>query len=663
MEDSEDTQPDRDYIEGGRETASGTPTQEQVTRREFVRRAALTLGGAAAGAVFSSLGSDTTDPTVEASSAPDITSPVEARGNTTLAQPTTTRPSQPTSSRTSPPTATKTAPAPASTPTTQPAPAGDTLPPMDLSSNPYSAQRRAVIAQKGVVATSTPLAVQAGLLMLQKGGNAVDAALATAIAQTVVEPTSNGIGSDAFALVWDGKKLHGLNGSGRAPRSLTLNLLRGKGYTSIPYRGWPSVTVPGAPALWRDLHARFGKLPFETLFEPAIEYAESGFKVSPIVAYHWGRSVPIYSPNKGPEYKGWLETYAPGGKAPRSGEVWSSKALGMSLRRIAQSNADDFYKGDLAQRMSRFAAQTGGFLTEQDLSAHTSTWVDPISTTYRGYEVWEMPPPTQGIAALIGLNILEGFELDTLKRDSARSFHLQIEALKLAFADAFRYVADPDFVQVPVAGLLDKSYATKRRGLVTDSALQPAPGKPNSGGTIYMCAADADGMMVSLIQSSYMGFGSGIVVPGTGVALHDRGANFSLDPSHPNRLEPGKRPYHTIIPGFLTRDGPAVGPFGVMGGFMQPQGHIQMVANTIDFHLNPQASLDAPRWQWTSGKSIQIESDADLAIVRALRAAGHQVSVLAPSGTFGRGQIIWRLPGGGYAAGSDKRADGYAGGI
>jgi gamma-glutamyltranspeptidase/glutathione hydrolase len=534
---------------------------------------------------------------------------------------------------------------------------------MDLAVNPYSAQRRAVIAQKGVVATSTPLAVQAGLLMLQKGGNAVDAALATAIAQTVVEPTSNGIGSDAFALVWDGKKLHGLNGAGRAPGSLTLNLLRSKGYTSIPYRGWPSVTVPGAPALWRDLHARFGKLPFKTLFEPAIEYAERGFRVSPIVAYHWGRSVPIYSPNKGPEYKGWLETYAPGGKAPKSGEVWSSKALGTSLRRIGQSNADDFYKGDLAQRMARFAAQTGGFLTEQDLAAHTSTWVDPISTTYRGYEVWEIPPPTQGIAALIGLNILEGFVLDKLKRDSARSFHLQIEALKLAFADAFRYVADPDFVQVPVAGLLDKSYATKRRGLVTDRALQPAPGKPNSGGTVYLCTADADGMMVSLIQSSYMGFGSGIVVPGTGIALHDRGANFSLDPNHPNRLEPGKRPYHTIIPGFLTRDGQAVGPFGVMGGFMQPQGHIQMVANTIDYHLNPQASLDAPRWQWTSGKSIQIESDADPAIVKALRAAGHQVSLLASSGTFGRGQIIWRLPGGGYVAGSDRRADGYAGGI
>jgi gamma-glutamyltranspeptidase/glutathione hydrolase len=534
---------------------------------------------------------------------------------------------------------------------------------MDLPNNPYSAQRKVTIARRGVVATSTPLAVEAGLLMLKKGGNAVDAALAAAIAQTVVEPTSNGIGSDAFALVWDGKKLHGLNGSGRAPASLTLKLLRGKGFTGIPYRGWTSVTVPGAPALWRDLHARFGKLPFETLFEPAIEYAESGFRVSPIVSYNWGRSVPIYGANKGPEYKGWLEMYAPGGRAPKAGGVWASKALGTSLRRIAQSHADDFYRGELARKMAAFAAQTGGFITEADLAAHTSTWVDPISTTYRGYDVWEMPPNGQGITALIALNILEGFELDKLARDSTRSFHLQIEALKLAFADAFRYVADPNFIQVPVAGLLDKGYGAQRRALIGNRALQPSPGKPNSGGTVYLCTADADGMMVSFIQSSYMGFGSGIVVPGTGIALHDRGANFSLDPNHPNRLEPGKRPYHTIIPGFLTRDGQAVGPFGVMGGFMQPQGHIQMVANTIDYHLNPQASLDAPRWQWTSGKSVQIESNANPAIIKGLRAAGHNISVLAPSGTFGRGQIIWRLPQGGYAAGSDKRADGYAGGI
>ena len=664
----EDMRPGDGKAGTGEEEGQGS-TQEQVTRREFVRRAALALGGAvAAGAVFSTLGCEAADAAIgpegvagaaPAAAGPGTPTSSGAHTNTSLPQPTM---AARTNTPTSQPTATKAA-APTAPATPHPTPPAGTLPPMDLSSNPYSAQRRATIASNGVVATSTPLAVEAGLLMLRKGGNAVDAALAAAIAQTVVEPTSNGIGSDAFAIVWDGQRLHGLNGSGRAPASLTLDLLRRKGYTGIPYRGWPSVTVPGAPALWRDLHARFGRLPFATLFEPAIEYAERGFRVSPVVAYNWGRSVPIYSPNRGPEYKGWLETYAPGGRAPRSGEVWSSKALGTSLRRIAQSKGDDFYEGELARTMARFSAQTGGFLTEADLAGHTSTWVDPISTTYRGYEVWEMPPNGQGITALIGLNILEGFDLGTLARDSTRSFHLQIEALKLAFADAFRYVADPDFVPVPVAGLLDKGYAAARRALILNRALQPAPGKPNSGGTVYLCAADADGMMVSFIQSSYMGFGSGIVVPGTGIALHDRGANFSLDPNHPNRLEPGKRPYHTIIPGFLTRNGQAVGPFGVMGGFMQPQGHIQVITGTLDHHLNPQAVLDAPRWQWTSGKSVQVESDADPALIKGLRGAGHQVSVLQPSGTFGRGQIIWRLPQGGYAAGSDKRAEGYAGGI
>ncbi|MEO8286171.1 MAG: gamma-glutamyltransferase family protein [Chloroflexota bacterium] len=607
----------------GSSTEEASHEQPDLTRREFVRRAGLTLGGVvAAPGLLASL--------VKAPSSADLRS-----------QPQTSQP----------------LPTPTSV--------GGVLPPMDLTKNPYSTQRHAVVAPNGMVATSTPLAVQAGLQMLQKGGNAVDAALATAIASAVVEPTSNGIGSDAFALVWDPKsrKLFGLNGSGRAPAALNIKLVTGKGYRAMPEKGWLPVTVPGAPAVWRDLHARFGKLPFETLFEPAISYAENGFRVSPIVAYFWNRAVPIYSANKGPQFKGWLEAYAPGGRAPRSGGLWSSKALGATLRSIANSGSDDFYKGDLARKITQFAAQTGGYITEQDLAAHTSTWVNPISTTYRGYETWEMPPNGQGIAALIGLNILEGFDLGSIPRDSIRSFHLQIEAMKLAFADAFRYVADPAFVSVPVAQLLDKSYAARRRKLISNNALQPAPGNPNSGGTVYLCAADSSGMMVSFIQSSYLGFGSGIVVPGTGIALHDRGANFNLDPSHPNHLEPGKRPYHTIIPGFITHNGDAVGPYGVMGGFMQPQGHIQMVANTIDYHMNPQASLDAPRWQWISGKTVEIESDANPAIVRGLRAAGHRVTVFQPGGDFGRGQIIWRLPQGGYAAGSDKRADGYAGGL
>ncbi len=539
------------------------------------------------------------------------------------------------------------------------------IPPMDLAHNPYSADRRSVVARNGVVATSTPLAVEAGLLMLKKGGNAVDAAIAAAIAQTVVEPVSNGVGSDAFALLWDPRtaRLYGLNGSGRAPAALTLQLVRNKGYRTMPLRGWLPVTIAGAPALWHDLHARFGKLSFNRLFEPAIAYAEQGYHVTPIVAAAWQNAISIYTANRGPEFKGWAPMFAPGGRAPRSGGTWSSTELGATLRRIADYGAEDFYKGDLARKIAQFAAQTGGYLTLADLAAHTSTWVDPITTSYRGYDVWEMPPNGQGITALIALNILEGFDLHSLARDSTQSFHLQIESLKLAFADAFRYVADPDFASIPVEGLLDKAYAARRRALIGARALTPAPGDPNSGGTVYLCAADSDGMMVSFIQSNYEGFGSGIVIPGTGISLHDRGANFSLDPNHPNRLAPGKRPYNTIIPAFLTRAGLPIGPFGVMGGFMQPQGHVQVIANTIDYGMNPQAALDAPRWQWASNKSIEIESGAGSTVTQGLRSKGHAVTVLNRSGTFGRGQIIWRQADGSYMAGSDVRGDGYAGAL
>jgi gamma-glutamyltranspeptidase/glutathione hydrolase len=531
---------------------------------------------------------------------------------------------------------------------------------VDLQRNPYGSRRSVTTSGHGVVATSQPLAVQAGLDMLRRGGNAVDAALATAIALTVVEPTSNGIGGDAFALVWDGGKLYGLNGSGRAPAALTLEALHARGYREMPARGWLPVTVPGAPAAWRDLHARFGRLPFADLFEPAIVYARQGYQVSPIVARYWGYAVPVYSQLKGAEFAGWMPTFAPQGRAPRAGEVWASPDHAATLQRIARSNAEDFYTGELATRIARFARQTGGLITADDLAAHTSTWVEPISTSYRGFDVWEIPPNGQGITALIGLNILEGFELAHTPRDTAESFHLQIESLKLAFADALRYVADPDFVEVPTDQLLDKGYANRRRAMIGKRALTPAPGNPYTGGTVYLCTADSDGMMVSFIQSNYMGFGSGIVVPGTGIALHNRGNNFSTDPDHPNCVAPRKRPYHTIIPGFLTREGRAIGPFGVMGGFMQPQGHMQMVVNTIDYHMNPQASLDAPRWQWTSGRTVQVESDAAPSIIRGLRAMGHRVEVAEPSGAFGRGQIIWRTSSG-YIAGSDRRADGYAG--
>jgi gamma-glutamyltranspeptidase/glutathione hydrolase len=529
--------------------------------------------------------------------------------------------------------------------------------------NPYGPTRSPVIARRGVVATSHPLAVHAGIEMLRRGGNAVDAAIATAITLTVVEPTSNGIGSDAFALVWDGEKLYGLNGSGRAPKALTLEAVKALGHETMPTRGWLPVTVPGAPAAWRDLHRRFGRLRCAELFEPAIFYAEHGHPVAPIVAQYWSYAAQAYAPLTSPEFAGWHKTFTRNGRAPAAGEVWASPDHAQTLRRLAQSSCDDFYRGELAEQIVRFAQETGGLLTAQDLKEHRSTWVEPIKTSYRSYEVWEIPPNGQGLVALMGLNILENFELTQHPRDSAESFHLQIEALKLAFADGLRYIADPEFVPVPTEKLLSKAYAAQRRALIADRALDAIFGDPYAGGTVYLCTADGDGMMVSFIQSNYMGFGSGIVVPGTGIALQNRGACFSLDPAHPNALAPGKRPYHTIIPGFLTREGKAIGPFGVMGGFMQPQGHIQMIVNTIDYQMNPQASLDAPRWQWIRAKEIEVESDADPKVIEGLRAMGHAVKAVEPGGRFGRGQIIWRLPSGAYIAGSDKRADGYAAGI
>ena len=530
-----------------------------------------------------------------------------------------------------------------------------------LADLPYPSRRMPVMAARGVVATSQSLAAQAGLAMLQRGGNAVDAALATAVALTVVEPTSNGIGSDAFALVWDGTRLHGLNGSGRAPSRLTLAQLAALGHGAMPEIGWLPVTVPGAPAAWRDLHARFGRLPFADLFEPAIYYARHGFPVSPLTASGWARAAERYAAYRG-ELRPWFETFTDDGRPPRAGEIWRLPDHATSLQQIAESNADDFYGGDLAGRLAEHAAATGGLITMDDLAAHTSTWVEPIGVSYRGYEVWEIPPNGQGLAALLALNILEGYDVAAHGRDSTRSFHLQIEAMKLAFADALRYVADPEHAEVPVGGLLDKGYAAERRALIGELALDPVPGRPPRGGTVYLCAADAEGQMVSFIQSNYMGFGSGIVVPGTGIALQNRGACFALDPDHPNCVAPGKRPYHTIIPSFLTRDGRAVGPFGVMGGFMQPQGHMQMVVNQVDYGLNPQASLDAPRWRWVQGRSVELEAGAHPAIAHGLAERGHVVTVQHEPGGFGRGQIIRRLENGAYVAGSDPRADGCAAG-
>lgn len=530
----------------------------------------------------------------------------------------------------------------------------------ELSKLPYPSVRQPLFASRGVVATSQPLAAQAGLAILQQGGNAVDAAIAAAAALTVVEPTSNGIGGDLFALVWDGATLHGLNASGRAPAALTVQAVRQRGHDRMPTHGWPAVTVPGVPAGWRDLHQRFGKLRFPSLFQPAISYAEQGYPVSAVLAHFWSRAAQAYRSFDSPEFKGWAETFAPQGDAPRVGEMWSSRGHARTLTAIAETNADDFYRGRIAEAILGFAAQTGGLITAADLSQHTSTWVDPISTNYRGYDVWEIPPSGQGIAALIALNILEELALDQFPHQSPESIHLQIEAIKLAFADVQRYIGDPQHASVPTTELLSKEYAAERRKLIGNQALTPQPGSPVKGGTVYLCTADGEGMMVSLIQSNYMGFGSGIVVPETGVALQNRGAGFSLEEGHPNQLLPGKRPFHTIIPGFLTKNGAAIGPFGVMGGHMQPQGHVQMIVNTLDYGLNPQASLDAPRWYWEQGQEVWLEPGVPQDIAADLTKRGHKVNIAQEPGRFGRGQIIWRLPSGVYVAGSDGRTDGYA---
>lgn len=519
--------------------------------------------------------------------------------------------------------------------------------------------RKPIFATNGVVATSHYLASQAGLVALRQGGNAVDAALAAALVLVVVEQVSCDVGGDLFALVWDGKSLHGLNGSGRAPAGLTAEVVRGRGETAMPLHGWLAVTVLGAPAAWYDLHRRFGRLPFATLFESAIGYAAEGFPISPTISWRWRKAAAVHAALHGPEYSSFDALLLADGQIPPIGAVWRNPELAWTLQRIATSDAQDVYTGETAEKIADFAAQTGGVLTLDDLREHRSTWVDPISTSYRGYDVWEIPPNGQGLAALLALNILEGFDLAALPRQSPESYHLQIEAMKLAFADAHRYIADPERAQIPITQLLAKEYASHRRALIRERALLPGPGEPLTGGTVYLCATDADGMMVSLIQSNYHSFGSHVVVPGTGISLQNRGAGFSLDPSHPNYLEPGKRPFHTIIPGFLTHAGEAIGPFGVMGGHMQPQGHVQMIVNTLDYGLDPQASLDAPRWYWEEQRQIQVEPGM-APVVEALSQRGHEVQVEDDLGFVGRGQIIWRLPSGVYIAGSEPRADGCA---
>ena len=526
----------------------------------------------------------------------------------------------------------------------------------DALYNPYPSRRSVVYAKNGMVATSQALAAQAGLAILRKGGNAIDAAVATAACLTVVEPTSNGIGGDAFALIWFKNKLYGLNASGPAAAAVSLAAVVRQGYKDIPNNGWLPVTVPGVPSAWGALVERFGKLTLPEILAPAIEYAETGFPVSPINSLQWDDGFKRFNNATGDEFKYWFDTFAPQGRAPKAGEIWKSNHHARTLQLIAESKTKAFYEGELADKIVAFSQRHGGFIREGDLAGYRPEWVEPIHINYRGYDVWEIPPNGHGLVTLMALNILKGFGFDN--KESVDTYHKQFEAMKLAFADGLAYIADPRKMRVAVEELLSDDFAAERRNLISSQALQPTPGIPPKGGTVYLATADAEGNMVSYIQSNYMGFGSGLVVPNTGIALHNRACNFSLDPSHPNCLEPGKKPYHTIIPGFLTQNGRAVGPFGVMGAFVQPQGHLQMVMNTIDFNLNPQASLDAPRWQWTSGKTILVESQFPEAIAEALVRRGHDIQRTVGNISMGRGQIIWRDEQGVLAGGTEPRTDG-----
>lgn len=526
----------------------------------------------------------------------------------------------------------------------------------------YASRRSVVCGRRGMVCTSSPLAAEVGLDMIKRGGNAFDAAVATAAAMTVLEPTTNGIGSDAFAILWKAgeKRPHGLNASGRAPRSLTAQIVRDAGNKEMPQRGWTPVMVPGAPAAWAEIAAKHGRLPLKELLEPAARYAEEGYPVSPMTSRLWSIANANFKKIFNDKcFEPWFSTFTPNGHAPAPGEMWSSKGHADTLRKIAASGAEEFYKGELADRIDAYARETGGWIRRADLEDYWCEWVEPISVDYRGYDVWEIPPNGGGIVALMALNILKGY--DFAARDLASTVHLQLEGMKLAFVDGKRYVADPRFMKVTVDELLSEKYAAGRRALIGDTAMEPKPGEPKGSGTIYLCCADGEGNMISYIQSNYMGFGSGIVVPGTGIALQNRGANFSLDESEENCLGPGKKSYHTIIPSFLSRNGDPVGPFGVMGGFMQPQGHVQVVMNTVDFGMNPQEALDAPRWQWVGEKRVQVERAFPYALTDELVRRGHEVTVPTESlAAFGRGQIIWRDEHGVLTGATEPRADGSA---
>ena len=525
----------------------------------------------------------------------------------------------------------------------------------------YPSSRYPIYARGGMVNCSSPLAAAAGLDALKKGGNAMDAAVSAAAALTVVEPVSNGLGSDAFSLIWSQKegKLFGLNSSGPAPMGISAAKVLEEGRAvngKMPTRGWTPVTVPGAVKAWAEITGRFGRRTLAQNLEPAVHYARDGYPCAPLLSYLWKRSLDQYQKTlQGPEFAPWFRTFTKDGAGYEAGDLIRLPDHADTLEEIGASSAEAFYTGSIARKIDAESRKYGGFLRYEDLASYQAAWVEPIRVNYRGYEVCEIPPNGQGIAALMALNILKEFSFP--ERDCVETAHLQIEAMKLAFADAFAYVTDPGHMCVTPAQLLDPAYGALRAQEIGPCAQTREAGALPKSGTVYLCCADGEGNMVSYIQSNYMGFGSGIVVDGTGIALQNRGADFSLDPGHVNYLQPGKRTYHTIIPGFLMKDGQPVGPFGVMGGYMQPQGHVQTVMNFIDFHMDPQQALDAPRWQWMRDGRVAVETRFDSNLARGLIRRGHQVYTEIDTTRFGRGQLIVRLDNGVLVGGTESRTD------
>lgn len=546
-----------------------------------------------------------------------------------------------------------------------------------ITGNPF-ATRSEVLATNGMVATSQPLATQVGLRILQEGGSAMDAAIAANAALGLMEPTGCGIGGDLFAIVWDAKskKLHGLNGSGRSPAGLRLDTLRREleklGKESIPPYGMLPISVPGTVDAWFELHGRFGKLPMDEILAPAIKYAEQGFPVTDLIAYYWGLSVPRLVNQPG----AFKETFTVEGRAPRAGEIFRNPDLAQTYRELATGGREAFYKGDIASRIDQFFRQEGGYLRKSDLENHRAEWVDPIKTSYRGYDVFELPPNGQGLAVLQILRMLERYDLRALGRDSPELLHLMIEAKKLVYEDRAKLYTDPDFARAPFELLLSDEYTAKRAALIDpNKAAQTqtaGAGILKDGDTIYLTTADSAGNMVSLIQSNYRGMGSGVVVPGLGFGFQDRGQLFSLDEGHANVYAPGKRPFHTIIPAFVMKEGKPWLSFGLMGGGMQPQGHVQILVNLIDFGMNLQEAGDAARWQhlgsssptgaiMTDGGWVELESSIPWETVRTLKRLGHDVR--AGNGGFGGYQAILRDPETGvYHGASESRKDGQAAG-